>query len=104
MQLYRGLPILTNQPPAADTARVPHHLIGVWELEYSGSVAAYAALAHATIDDVLHRGRGAVVGGESGLSLRAALAEMPLPPQVPTAARARFERLYEREGAGSAHA
>ena len=52
MQLYRGLPILTNQPSAAETARAPHHLIGVWELDHSGSVAEYAALAHAAIDDV----------------------------------------------------
>jgi tRNA dimethylallyltransferase len=104
MQLYRGLPILTNQPPAADTTRAPHHVIGVWGLDHSGSVAEYAALAHAAIDDVVHRGRVAVVSGGSGLYLRAALAEMPLPPQVPAADRERFERLYEREGAGAAHA
>lgn len=104
MQLYRGLPILTNQPTAADMARAPHHLVGVWELEHSGSVAEYAGLARAAVDDVLGRGRVAVVCGGSGLYMRAALAEMPLPPRVPAAARARFERLYEREGAGAAHA
>ena len=104
MQLYRGLPILTNQPGAAERARAPHHLIGVWGLDHSGSVAEYAALAHAAIDDVLGRGRVAVVCGGSGLYLRAALAEMPLPPQVPQADRKRFEQLYEREGAGAAHA
>jgi tRNA dimethylallyltransferase len=104
MQLYRGLPILTNQPPAADTTRAPHHVIGVWGLDHSGSVAEYGALAHAAIDDVVDRGRVAVVCGGSGLYLRAALAEMPLPPQVSAADRERFERLYEREGAGAAHA
>lgn len=104
MQLYRGLPILTNQPTAADTARAPHHLVGVWELEHAGSVAEYAGLAHAAVDGVLRRGRVAVVCGGSGLYMRAALADMPLPPQVPANARARFERLYEREGAGAAHA
>jgi tRNA dimethylallyltransferase len=104
MQLYRGLPILTNQPGAAETARAPHHLIGVWGLDHSGSVAEYAALAHAAIDDVLDRGQVAVVCGGSGLYLRAALAEMPLPPQVPPADRERFEQLYEQEGAGAAHA
>jgi tRNA dimethylallyltransferase len=104
MQLYRGLPILTNQPEAADTARVPHHLIGAWGLDHRGSVAEYAGLAHAAIDAVRDRGRVAVVCGGSGLYLRAALAEMPLPPQVPPSDRERFERLYEREGAGAAHA
>ena len=103
MQLYRGLPILTNQPGAAEVARVPHHLVAVWETDHAGSVAEYAALAHAAIDAVLARGRTPVVCGGSGLYLRAALADMPLPPMVPAAERARFERLYDEEGAGAAH-
>jgi tRNA dimethylallyltransferase len=104
MQLYRGLPILTNQPDEADLARVPHHLVAVWGTDHAGSVAEYARLAHAAIDDVLGRGRTPVVCGGSGLYLRAALADMPLPPQVPAADRARFERLYDGEGAAAAHA
>jgi tRNA dimethylallyltransferase len=32
MQLYRGLPILTNQPTDAELARASHHLVGVWPL------------------------------------------------------------------------
>jgi tRNA dimethylallyltransferase len=104
MQLYRGLPILTNQPEAADVARARHHLVAVWETEHSGSVSEYAQLAHAAVDDVLARGRTPVVCGGSGLYLRAALADMPLPPQVPAADRASFEELYDGEGAQAAHA
>lgn len=104
MQLYRGLPILTNQPAATDAGRVPHHLVAVWDTDHAGSVAEYAALAHAAIDDVLARGCTPVVCGGSGLYLRAALADMPLPPRVPAAERARFERMYDRGGAGVAHA
>ena len=29
MQVYRGLPVLTNQPPEAERARVPHLLVGI---------------------------------------------------------------------------
>src|SRR5213075_742183 len=61
-------------------------------------------MAHTAIDDVIRRGRVPVVCGGSGLYLRAALAEMPLPPQVPEAERARFESLYDDEGADTAHA
>jgi tRNA dimethylallyltransferase len=104
MQLYRGLPILTNQPGAADLARVPHHLVAVWGTDHAGSVAEYAALAHAAVDDVVARGRTPVVCGGSGLYLRAALADMPLPPQVARDERARFEQLYDGEGAAAAHA
>ena len=42
----------------------------------------YAALAHAAIDDVLARGRLPIVVGGSGLYLRAALAELELPPRA----------------------
>jgi tRNA dimethylallyltransferase len=104
MQLYGGLPVLTNQPDPADLARAPHHLVGVWPTDHAGSVAEYAALAHAAIDAIVARGRTPVVCGGSGLYLRAALAEMPLPPQVPEAQRARFEELYDGEGADVAHA
>jgi tRNA dimethylallyltransferase len=104
MQLYRGLPILTNQPTAADLERVPHHLIGVWEPSHEGSVAEYAGLAHDVVDDVLRRGRVPILCGGSGLYLRAALADMPLPPQVQAGARRAAERLYDEHGPAGAHA
>jgi tRNA dimethylallyltransferase len=104
MQAYRGLPILTNQPPPGDLRRVPHHLVGVWPLEHAGSVAEFGQLAQAAIDDVLARGNAAVVAGGSGLYLRAALAEMLPPPQPADGTRARLASLYDAEGADAAHA
>jgi tRNA dimethylallyltransferase len=104
MQLYRGLPILTNQPSPADLERAPHHLVGIWEPEHEGSVAEYGRLAHAAIDDVIRRGRVPIVCGGSGLYLRAALADMPLPPQAQLSVRAAAERLYDEQGPASAHA
>ncbi len=104
MQLYRGLPILTNQPSAEDLERVPHHLVGIWEPDHEGSVGEYAELAHAAIDGVIRRGRVPIVCGGSGLYLRAALADMPLPPQAQAGVRAAAERLYDEEGPATAHA
>jgi tRNA dimethylallyltransferase len=103
MQAYAGLPILTNQPSDAELARVPHHLVGVWPPEHEGSVAEFGKLAHAAVDDVLARGKVAVVAGGSGLYMRAALAELPLPPQPAAGARERMGDLYERQGAQAAH-
>ncbi len=104
MQLYRGLPILTNQPAVADRERVPHHLVGVWEPSHEGSVAEYAEMAHAAVDDVLRRGRVPIVCGGSGLYLRAALADMPLPPQAEAGVRNTAEQLYDERGPAGAHA
>ena len=97
MQVYRGLPILTNQPD------YPTRLVAIWELEHEASVGEYQRLAHATIDEILAAGRTPVVVGGTGLYLRAALSELELPPPPSPGARERFERLYDRLGPERAH-
>jgi tRNA dimethylallyltransferase len=104
MQLYRGLPVLTAQPTAADEARAPHHLVGVWPIGHDGSVGEYAELAHAAIDAIREQGRLAIVAGGTGLYLRGALVDLRLPPAVPDELRRRFEGLYDEQGADAAHA
>jgi tRNA dimethylallyltransferase len=91
MQIYEGLPVLTNQP-----AR-PTRLVGVWPLSHEGSVAEYAELAHAAIDDIVDACGTAVVAGGSGLYLRAALAELELPPLAEPGARGRWEAAYDHD-------
>jgi tRNA dimethylallyltransferase len=98
MQVYRGLPVLTNQP-----AR-PTRLVGIWPLDHEATVAEYQRLAHAAIDELLAAGRTPVVAGGTGLYLRAALADLDLPPAPAPGARARWEALYDTEGAERAHA
>ena len=67
-------------------------------------MAAYQRLAHATIDEILAEGSMPIVVGGTGLYLRAALAELDLPPPPAPGERERAERLYERLGAEGAHA
>src|SRR6266849_5248953 len=92
MQAYRGLPILTAQPGR------PTKLVGIWPLSHEGSVAEYAQLAHVVIDELLAAGRTPVVAGGTGLYLRAALAELELPPAPSPEQRAQWEQLYDRLG------
>jgi tRNA dimethylallyltransferase len=96
MQVYRGLPILTNQDAGA-------RLVGIWPLDRQGTVGEFQALAHDAIDEIVAGGRTAVVVGGSGLWFQAALTDVRLPPDVPADARARWERLYDRRGADIAH-
>lgn len=91
MQAYDGLPLLTNQP-----AR-PTRLVGIWPLSHEGSVAEYAELAQAAIDDVVRSSGVAVVVGGSGLYLRAAVGELELPPPPAPGARERWEAAYDRD-------
>jgi len=98
MQVYDGLPILTNQPQR------PTALVAIWPLDHEGSVAEYQRLAHEAIDGALARGCTPVVVGGTGLYLRAALAELDLPPAPPPGARERWERVYDRLGPEQAYA
>jgi len=97
MQAYRGLPILTAQPER------PTRLVGIWPLSHEGSVAEYAALAHATIDELAADRRTAVVAGGTGLYLRAALVDLGLPPAPAPELRSRWEGVYDRIGGERAH-
>ena len=96
MQLYRGLPILTNQAPA--------RLVGIWPLDHEASVGEYQRLAHAAVDEILAAGRTPVVVGGTGLYLRAALAELELPAAPAPGARARWEAAYDDRGGDVLHA
>jgi tRNA dimethylallyltransferase len=96
MQLYQGLPILTNQSAA--------RLIGIWPLDHEASVAEYQALAHTAIDEILAAGRTPIVAGGTGLYLRAALADLVLPPAPEPGEREQWEQLYDSQGPESAHA
>jgi tRNA dimethylallyltransferase len=98
MQVYEGLPILTNQSPR------PTRLVAIWPLSQDASVAEYQRLAHEAVDEILSRGRTPVVVGGTGLYLRAALAGLDLPPAPPPGLRDRIHAAYERLGPVRAHA
>src|SRR3954466_5953568 len=91
MQVYDGLPILTNQSPA--------RLVAVWPLSHEASVGQYAQLAHAAIDGVLAAGRTPILVGGTGLYFRAALAELRVPPAPPPELRARIAAEVDAIGA-----
>jgi tRNA dimethylallyltransferase len=97
MQVYRDLPVLTNQ------STHPTRLVGIWGLEHEASVGEYAPLAHAAIDEILASRRTPVVVGGTGLYLRAAVADLSLPPAPAPGARERWAGLYDAEGAEAAY-
>jgi tRNA dimethylallyltransferase len=103
MQLYRGMDIGTNKLTPAERRGIPHHLLDVWEVTETASVAAYQRMARERIDRLLADGRPPVLVGGSGLYVRAALDPLDFPGTDP-AIRARLETELAREGSGALHA
>ncbi|WP_246083315.1 tRNA (adenosine(37)-N6)-dimethylallyltransferase MiaA [Nonomuraea diastatica] len=100
MQLYRGMDIGTAKLTPAEQRGVSHHLLDVWDVTVTASVAEYQKLARA----VFERVDVPVLVGGSGLYVRAAIDELEFPGTDPEI-RARLEaelaeqgtaRLYER--------
>src|SRR5271170_3618972 len=79
MQLYRGMDIGTAKLTMAERRGVPHHLLDVWDVTRTASVAEYQVLADRVIDDIEARGRIPVLVGGSGLYIRAALGDLDFP-------------------------
>jgi tRNA dimethylallyltransferase len=103
MQLYRGMDVGTAKLTAAERQGVPHHLLDIWEVTETASVAAYQQRARGAVDDLLARGRTPVLVGGSGLYLRAALDTLDFPGTEPEL-RARLEAELATEGAPALHA
>jgi tRNA dimethylallyltransferase len=103
MQLYRGMDIGTAKLPEAERGGVPHHLLDLWPVTKTASVAEYQRAARSLIDALLAAGRVPILVGGSGLYLRAALDDFEF-PGTDAQVRARLEAELVRLGAPALHA
>ncbi len=99
MQVYAGLPILTNQPDAGQRRRGRHHLVGSVSPQHDFAVAEFARHAHAAIDELIAAGRRVIVEGGSGLYLRAALGDLVFGAPPDAGRRRALEALWDRDPA-----
>jgi tRNA dimethylallyltransferase len=90
MQLYRGMDIGTAKLATPERRGVPHHLLDLWDVTETASVAEYQRLSREAIAQVSGRGHVPVLVGGSGLYVRAALDDLEFPGTDP-AVRARLE-------------
>ena len=79
MQVYAGMDIGTAKLTEAERCGVPHHLLDVWDVRKTASVAEYQDLAEAVVADIERRGKIPVLVGGSGLYVRAALGDLEFP-------------------------
>ncbi|MFE9053964.1 tRNA (adenosine(37)-N6)-dimethylallyltransferase MiaA [Streptomyces mutabilis] len=103
MQLYRGMDIGTAKLTPEERGGIPHHLLDIWDVTVTASVAEYQRLARERIDALLAEGRWPVLVGGSGLYVRGAVDNLEFPGTDPEV-RARLEEELERHGSGVLHA
>lgn len=103
-QVYKGLPVGTNQPPREHLRTVPHHLIDVRDPAQSWSAADFALEASAILEKAEKEGRRILVVGGSGFYLQALLEGTP-PGSAPKPEQRRFVLAeMERIGPEASHA
>lgn len=103
MQLYRGMDIGTAKLTPEERGGVPHHLLDIWDVTVTASVAEYQRLARARIDALLAEGRWPVLVGGSGLYVRGAVDNLEFPGTDPEV-RSRLEEELTLRGSGALHA
>jgi tRNA dimethylallyltransferase len=102
MQLYRGMDIGTAKLAPDERRGVPHHLLDIWDVTRTASVAEYQELAREVIDAIVARGKVPVLAGGSGLYVRAALGDLEF-PGTDEAVRQRLEAELATAGPGPLH-
>jgi len=89
-QIYAGMPVGTAAPDAAQRAAVPHHLIGFLDPHERYSAARFSVDATRVIEDILARGKRAIVAGGTGFYVRALTGGVSLAPEYDAALRERL--------------
>ena len=103
MQLYVGMDIGTAKLSAAEQRGVPHHLLDIWPVTTTASVADYQRRARDAINALLADDVSPIVVGGSGLYIRAALDRFEF-PGTDLSLRRSLEDELERIGASAMHA
>ena len=89
-QIYRGMPIGTAAPSAAQLAAAPHHLVGFLDPREQYSAARFVEDAMREIEDIYGRGKRAIVVGGTGFYIRALTGAVSLAPEYDATLRARL--------------
>ena len=79
MQLYQGMDVGTAKLTHDERQGVVHHLLDIWPVTRTASVADYQTHARAAIADIAARGRTPILVGGSGLYIRAVIDDMSFP-------------------------
>ena len=98
MQVYRRMDIGTAKPTEEEMQGIPHHMLSVAEPEEDFSVSRYCEMATPIVEDIVSRGKTAIIAGGTGLYMDALIKGNTFAPYPSTGMRERLERQAQEEG------
>ena len=100
MQIYRRMDIGTAKPTEEEMQGIPHHMLGVAEPDEDFSVSRYCEMAAPIVDDIVARGKTAIIAGGTGLYMDSLIKGNTFAPFPSTGVRERLEARADAEGIG----
>ena len=98
MQIYRRMDIGTAKPTKEELQGIPHHMIDVCEPDEDFSVSRYCEMAAPIVDDILARGKTAIIAGGTGLYMDSLIKGNTFAPFPSTGMREKLEAQADSEG------
>ena len=98
MQIYRRMDIGTAKPTKEEMQGIPHHMLDICEPTEDFSVSRYCEMATPILDDILARGKTAIIAGGTGLYMDSLIRGNDFAPVPATGHRERLEAQAEAEG------
>lgn len=102
MQLYRGMDIGTAKLTVDEREGIPHHLLDVWDVTETASVARYRRDAIADVEDIMQRGKTPILVGGSMLYVQSLVDNWQFPP-TDQSVRAKYEQRLADIGVHALH-
>ena len=91
MQIYRRMDIGTAKPTREEMQGIPHHMIDICEPDEDFSVSRYCEMATPIVDDIIARGKTAIIAGGTGLYMDSLIRGNDFAPTPATGHRERLE-------------
>lgn len=98
MQIYKELNIGTAKVTEEEKAGVTHHMLDVFNPDFSCDVALYQEMVKKIIDDILSRNKIPILCGGTGFYIQAVTRDIDFTEEEPNDIREKYTKFYEEYG------
>ena len=98
MYVYRRMNVGTAKPTIEEMDGIVHHMIDVVEPDEDFSVSRYCEMASPIVDDIVARGKTAIIAGGTGLYMDSLIKGNDFAPFPSTGMREKLEAQADRDG------